>query len=125
MKGQIVMESKTLFKRKILRPFLSILANGKQDSRKAGKNANLCKLTSAVEIISIQQVPCPTAAGKATNSIGTDLFTASIDSITLIDVWWLQIKTDHQILHTPHNYCQCHTKTSNNSILGVFTSGES
>ena len=86
MKGQVVMESKTLFKRKILRPFLSILANGKQDSRKAGKKANLCKLTSAVEIIFIQQVPCPTAAGKATNSIGTDLFTASIDGVTLIDI---------------------------------------
>ena len=69
--------------------FLSILAHSKQDSRKAGKKANLCKLTGAVEFISIQQIPYSTAADKATNSIGTDLFTTSIDSVTLIDVWKL------------------------------------
>ena len=45
------------------------------------------ELTSAVESVSIQMVSYSTAAGKATNSIGTDLFTASIDSVTLIDIW--------------------------------------
>ena len=35
-------------------------------------------------------VPYNTAAGKATDGIGTDLFTASIDSVTLIDVWKLK-----------------------------------
>ena len=45
------------------------------------------ELTSAVESVSIQLVSYSTAADKATNSIGTDLFTASIDSVTLIDIW--------------------------------------
>ena len=46
-----------------------------------------CELTSAVESVSIQQVPYPTAAGKTTNSIGTVLLTASICSTTLIKIW--------------------------------------
>ena len=45
-----------------------------------------CELTSAVESICTQQVPYPTAAGKATNSIGTGLFTTSIRSATLISI---------------------------------------
>ena len=53
--------------------------------------------TSAVQFISIQQIPCPAAAGKATNSIGTDLFTASIGSVTLIDVW--KLKENRNVLH--------------------------
>ena len=51
--------------------------------------------TSAVQSISIQQVPYCAAADKATNSIGTDLFTASIGSVTLIDVWKLKEKLLH------------------------------
>jgi len=45
-----------------------------------------CELTSTVESIFIQHVPYPTGAGKATNSIGTVLFTTSIRSATLIDI---------------------------------------
>ena len=46
-----------------------------------------CKLlTSAVESVFIQLVSCSTAAVKATDSIGTDLFTASIGSAAFIDV---------------------------------------
>ena len=53
--------------------------------------------TSAVQSISIQLVPYSTAAGKATNSIGTDLFTASIGSVTLIHVW--KLKETRKVLH--------------------------
>ena len=61
--------------------------------------------TSAVQCISIQQIPCPAAAGKATNSIGTDLFTASIGSVTLIDVWKLkETRKVVTLLHTSSIY---------------------
>ena len=61
--------------------------------------------TSAVQFISIQQIPCPAAAGKATNSIGTDLFTASIGSVTLIDVWKLkETRKVVTLLHTSSIY---------------------
>ena len=53
--------------------------------------------TSAVEFASIQLVSYSTAAGKATNSIGTDLFTASIGSVALIDVW--KLKETRKDLH--------------------------
>ena len=46
-----------------------------------------CGLTSTIESIFIQVVSYSTAAGKATDSIGTDLFTASIGGVTLIDIW--------------------------------------
>ena len=82
-----VMESKIYSMIRFFRPSLSILAHGKQHSEKAGNKANRCQLTSAVEFIFIQQVPYSTAAGKATNGIGTDLFTTSICSVALIDVW--------------------------------------
>ena len=71
-----------------------------------GQNTKNCKVknhfalgehTSAVESVSIQVVSYSTAAGKATNSIGTDLFTASIGSVTLIDVW--KLKENRNVLH--------------------------
>ena len=45
------------------------------------------ELTSTIESIFIQVISYSTAAGEATNSIGTDLFTTSIGVVTLIDVW--------------------------------------
>ena len=55
--------------------------------------------TSAIKAISIQQVPYPTAAGKATNSIGTDLFTSSIGSVTLIEICRTKIALMKYISH--------------------------
>ena len=49
-------------------------------------NQVFSELTSTIESISIQVVSYSTAAEKATDSIGTDLFTASIGIVTLIDV---------------------------------------
>ena len=60
------------------------------ENYKVNNNFAFVEHTGAVQSVSIQLVPYITAADKATNSIGTDLFTTSIDSITLIDVWKLK-----------------------------------
>ena len=80
--------------------------------------------TSAVESVSIQVVSYSTAAGKATNSIGTDLFTTSIGSVTLIDVWKLKTKQKRFTLLNTHTLYQCLTNASHTSILRVFTGGK-
>ena len=43
-------------------------------------------LTTAAHSISIQQVPCVTAADEAPNGVSTTVFTASICSVAFIDV---------------------------------------
>ena len=50
-------------------------------------NQVFSELTSTIESIFIQMVSYSTAAGEATDSVGTNLFTTSIGNITLIDVW--------------------------------------
>ena len=75
------------------------------ENYKVNNNFAFGEHTGAVQSISIQQVPCPTAAGKATNGIGTDLFTASIDTVTLIDVWKLkETRKVVTLLHTSSIY---------------------
>ena len=59
------------------------------ENYKVNNNFAFGEHTGAVQSISIQLVPYSTAAGKATNSIGTDLFTSSICGVALIDVWKL------------------------------------
>ena len=70
------------------------------ENYKVNNNFAFDEHTGAVQSISIQQISYNTAADKATNSIGTDLFTASIDSVTLIDVWKLkEKKKPEKLLH--------------------------
>ena len=86
-----------------------------------------CKwLTGAVKSVSIQVVPYRTAAGKATDGIGTDLFTTPIDSVTLIDVWIYKDDKNHRkIKQMSNRVCWCLTNTSHTSIPRMGTGRKS
>ena len=48
---------------------------------------NVSVLTSAIQSISIHLVSCVTAAGEASNGVSTNVFTASICSVTFVDIY--------------------------------------